>query len=325
MTTKLCQEQVIEKFSSVHGDRYDYSNVIYATSETKVQIKCFKHGVFEQTPYTHLNGAGCPACGILKRSITRRKDQQEVLAAFNKKHLGIFDYSKVVYTTIHKKVIIICSKHGEFLQTPAAHIRGSGCPSCKLEFLREKFSSSQEKVIEKFRQVHGNKYDYTKVSYKNAKSKVIVICRHHGEFEIQPTNHLLGKGCKGCGSGSPYKKEAYIKVCAARSKGKSNLYIIRCFNENESFYKIGITNISLRIRYARKGYMPYFYEEILFMSADAGSIWQLEKDLHRKLRYFSYAPRISFPGQTECFSEISSEVIKLLESLKDSSQIPLIA
>lgn len=62
---KLTKEQVIEGFKTIHGDRYDYSNFNYINSKTKGVIICPIHGEFEQRPYNHGKGEGCPDCGKL--------------------------------------------------------------------------------------------------------------------------------------------------------------------------------------------------------------------------------------------------------------------
>ena len=54
------------------------------------------------------------------------------------------------------------------------------------------------KFIEKAKQKHGDKYDYSKVEYINNKTKVCIICPEHGEFWQLPSNHLAGKGCAKC-------------------------------------------------------------------------------------------------------------------------------
>ena len=59
---KKPQEQFISDARNVHGDYYDYSLVEYHGCFTKVKIICPKHGLFEQTPATHLCGSGCPVC-----------------------------------------------------------------------------------------------------------------------------------------------------------------------------------------------------------------------------------------------------------------------
>ena len=46
--------------------------------------------------------------------------------------------------------------------------------------------------------IHGNKYDYSKVEYKNANTKVCIICPEHGEYLQRTADHLLGRGCPKC-------------------------------------------------------------------------------------------------------------------------------
>ena len=60
-------------------------------------------------------------------------------------------------------------------------------------------SLTTEEFIERAKKIHGNRYDYSKVNYINAKTKVTIICKKHGEFEQQPNSHLNGRGCKLCG------------------------------------------------------------------------------------------------------------------------------
>lgn len=52
--------------------------------------------------------------------------------------------------------------------------------------------------IARARNVHGNKYDYSKVKYVNSATKVVIICPIHGEFEQSPLSHLKGRGCRRC-------------------------------------------------------------------------------------------------------------------------------
>ena len=57
-----------------------------------------------------------------------------------------------------------------------------------------------EEIIEKFKGIHGNKYDYSLDEYINAKTKVKIICPIHGVFEQIPSNILhRGDGCPKCG------------------------------------------------------------------------------------------------------------------------------
>lgn len=114
-------------------------------------------------------------------------------------HGDKYDYSKVNYVNSLTKVIIICKKHGEFLTTPNSHIgHKSNCKICSTETTGEKLSFTKEQFIENAMSVHGNKYDYSKVNYKNMVKEITVICNTHGKFQIIPHLHISSSGCQKC-------------------------------------------------------------------------------------------------------------------------------
>lgn len=128
----------------------------------------------------------------------RRKTREEFISDSHKVHGDKYDYSKVKYINTHTKVCIICPKHGEFWQTPANHLKHRGCPECGKKTYADKLKSNTEEFIERAKQIHGDKYDYSKVDYKFAREKVCIICPEHGEFWKTPDNHLRGAGCQKC-------------------------------------------------------------------------------------------------------------------------------
>ena len=80
-----------------------------------------------------------------------------------------------------------------------------------------------EVFIEKSKEIHGNKYDYSLVKYVNQKSKVKIICPEHGIFEATPTNHIhSGTNCPKCGA----IKSAKFKINKARENFKEKSIII---------------------------------------------------------------------------------------------------
>lgn len=115
----------IQKFKEVHGDHYDYSQVVYNGQLEKVEIICQQHGKFLQTPNKHLGGQGCPYC-----SGNAKKSNQQCISDFIHQHGNTYDYSQVEYRSIRTKVKIICSEHGVFYQRPDDHMQGKGCPKC---------------------------------------------------------------------------------------------------------------------------------------------------------------------------------------------------
>ena len=186
---KLTTPEFIEKSRTVHGDKFDYSEVECIGSVKKVKIICLDHGAFEQTPNSHLSGNGCPKCYFeQKTSITL-----EFIEKSRTVHRDKYDYSMVEYVNNATKVKISCSEHGVFEQTPANHLNGNGCPKCG-----GTSKSNTLEFIEKSRTIHGDKYDYSEVDYINNKTKVKILCFQHGAFEQTPNSHLSGKGCPNC-------------------------------------------------------------------------------------------------------------------------------
>lgn len=70
---------------------------------------------------------------------------------------------------------------------------GYGCSKCSKRYHR-----SPDEWIEKAKEIHGGKYDYSKTIFTAAKNNVTIICRKHGEFKQLASDHLAGKGCKYC-------------------------------------------------------------------------------------------------------------------------------
>lgn len=189
----MTTEEFIKKARKVHGDKYDYSKVEYVNTATKVCIICPVHGEFWQTPNCHLSGCGCPTCS--RKNYHREKySTEEFIEKARKIHGNKYDYSKVDYVNNHTKVCLICPEHGEFWQEPKDHLKGRGCPKC----LHPNANMTREEFIEKATQIHGHKYDYSKVEFVNMSTKVCIICPVHGEFWQCPTEHLRGCGCYKC-------------------------------------------------------------------------------------------------------------------------------
>ena len=197
---KLTTEEFIEKARQIHGWKYTYSKVDYENSKTNVCIICPEHGEFLQKPREHLNGCGCPKCGGTKKLTT-----DEFIQKGKDIHEDKYDYLKVNYIDAHKKVCIIChrkdkygNEHGEFWQRPNEHLNGCGCPKCGHDKTNIKQTFTTDDFVQKAREVHRDKYDYSKVNYVNSQTKVCIICPKHGEFWQIPNQHLKGRGCLRC-------------------------------------------------------------------------------------------------------------------------------
>lgn len=195
---KLTTIEFIEKAIKIHGNKYDYSKVIYIRNNVKVSMICKNHGLFHQTPKSHLIGQGCPTCsGNIVLSKNTFISKSKLIHGLK------YDYSNVNYVNLNTKVKLFCSIHGEFEQTPKNHINGHGCKFCS-----NNVKLTTKKFIERCSLIHENKYDYSLTKYKNINNKVKIVCPTHGEFEQIANLHVnYGSGCPKC----HYNKISNIK------------------------------------------------------------------------------------------------------------------
>jgi len=154
---------------------------------------------------------------------------KEFIKKSKKYHGERYDYSETIYVHSMQKLKIRCTIHGIFELTPNNHLSGrQGCQKCS-----GKYKPNTEEFIKKAREVHGSKYEYVHTKYgKNNRTKVIVGCSTHGEFQITPANHISGKeGCPECAKkkyGAYHKKNTtqFIKESKIIHAGKYDYSLV---------------------------------------------------------------------------------------------------
>ena len=198
MPKKLTKEEFIKRANEVHEGKYNYDKVEYENNKTKVYIICYEHGEFEQRPSEHLSGRGCPKCANEAKGEYCRLSKEDFIKKANEVHKCKYDYHKVKYVNNKTKICIICPYHGDFEQMPKHHLNGCGCPKCANEAKGEYCRLSKEDFIKKANETHRGKYNYDKVEYNGALTKVCIICPEHGEFWQLPSSHKRGIGCPKC-------------------------------------------------------------------------------------------------------------------------------
>ncbi len=219
---KLTYEEYLLKARQVHGYKYEYPNLEqnFVNTSTKIPIICHEkdengneHGEFWQTPDNHLQGKGCSKCGKVYKYGT-----EVFIEKANFMHSNKYDYSRTNFIKASLPVEIIChekdsegNEHGSFFQRPNSHLRGCGCPKCGTYSVIKRLTLGKDKFITKSKEIHGNKFDYSKVEYINNRTKVCIICQEHGEFWQTPQGHLSGKGCPICGGSKKVTNEDFIK------------------------------------------------------------------------------------------------------------------
>jgi very-short-patch-repair endonuclease len=198
-------EQFIYEAKVIHGDKYSYSKVDYKNSSTKIIIICVSHGEFMQRPSNHLFGYGCSKCATQIKAKERAKSQENFLKEANIIHDNKYDYSNVIYENDRKKIIIKCHTHGFFEQRPGDHLRGKGCAKCS-----NNIKKTTNLFIKDAINIHGKKYNYSKVKYINSSEKIIINCTEHGNFWQRPYHHLSGGGCPKCKESKGEKKISHF-------------------------------------------------------------------------------------------------------------------
>ena len=125
-------EEWLEKFKKVHGERYFYNikDTDKLSAYSKIEIICPKHGKFYQNCMNHSLGQGCHLCADEYSAIKRSNTKEQFITNARKVHCDKYDYSKVKYINNHIEVCIICPIHGEFWQKPNVHLLNHGCPKC---------------------------------------------------------------------------------------------------------------------------------------------------------------------------------------------------
>lgn len=187
------QEIFLSKLAKFNPNIEIMSN--YKGARKHIKVKCIKCGYIWETIAGGLLGRhSCPKCAIENNKQKVKEKYSKLFVEKAKQiHNNFYDYSKANYINAKTKVVIICPIHGEFEQTPDAHLKGQRCPKCA-----GKMVSNTQEFIEQARKIHGNEYNYSKVNYTKSNKKVCIICPKHGEFWQTPNHHLDGMGCPNC-------------------------------------------------------------------------------------------------------------------------------
>jgi len=209
-----------------------------------------------------------------------------------------YDYSLVEYEGCKTKVSIICRKHGVWQQTPDVHSAGCGCPDCGFESSAAKNSMNTTEWVAAVLRKHpenAEKYDYSRVDYKNNHTKVLIGCLRdleHGFFSQTPLNHLTGSSCQGC---SPTGFSPHLPA---------HYYVHRVMQDGKFVcYKAGVSgDWETRLRKFRNVLVHHGYtvEPVQQKYFESGAeAWEFEQEMLTKTD--ARAPALDFEGGTELF------------------------
>lgn len=157
-------EKVLAECRKTHGDRYQYVSDTYVNADTPMKMHCDLHGFFWQSARSHyFAGKGCQECGRVQAAEAQRTPWGERLAEFRSVHGDRYEYREETYGRSQEKMVIVCRKHGDFLQEPNVHKNGHGCPGCN--------NSKGENLIAKYLDDRGVEYEAQK-QFKGLRHKL---------------------------------------------------------------------------------------------------------------------------------------------------------
>jgi len=306
---RLDTETFIINAKYIHGEVYDYSQTIFNGSHSKLNIVCKIHGVFSQTANDHTNGNGCGKCAW-----ERNSDSIQDIKIKCQKIFKEYDYGK---SFIDKLYIydISCPKHGLFKSLKTNHLDGHGCAKCAIE-KNKKHINDTDKLIEKCKNKHNNLYSYEFVDIHKVHTtndKIIITCKQHGNFVQKLANHLYsGYGCPKCTVGGRYSQEFFNKEENKKLMGM--LYVVKIENDDDWYYKIGITKKSIKLRFSHNKNVKI--TELLTIHDLLYKVYNTEQhflktELYRKRK----PPRNRLGGDKECFMLPQLELEDLLKRI----------
>ncbi len=192
LNPELCKEWNYKKNKEITP-----RNITTGTSK-KVWWLCFKGHEWEASVSNRNRGTACPYCSnkkvCLENCLLTRFP--EIAKEWDYKRNGKLTPENIMPGSM-KKIWWVCNSNNKhkWKVSPNARTNGNrGCLKCAIE----KTIKTTEEFVKDAIKVHGNKYDYSKVEYKDSNSKIIIFCPIHGKYIQSPKGHLSGRGCSSC-------------------------------------------------------------------------------------------------------------------------------
>lgn len=275
----------------------------YINAATHILVED-ENGFQYLTKPLHISKGNYPS---IRLAVDKKKALQREV---NKYQLGIT--VKEDYKGMWNKILVEDELGIEYLVPPATLYVGSK-PTIYIAVDKNKCFSI------KAMQIHGDKYSYEFVNYIKSYTKIKILCPIHGIFEQLPNAHLEGHECKKCADVKAvqsretcgFSKTQWIEACKNKATEPS-LYVINCYNEDESFVKIGITSKKVNARFFGIN-MSYIFNIIHLHSNNPEYIYDKEKELHKQFKEYKYKPKMKFNGYTECFNLSILNELKTME------------
>ena len=203
-TAKTDEDTFFEKLRYVHNNFFEYVKGSFTNVSSHIGAICPIHGLWYPKANCHLNGSNCPKCSKekikhdirklpKKNKSTKKYDTNEFKNKVIELYGDKYNLEKVEYIDNKTPITVGCKIHGDFQITPNHLLSGRGCSKCSCNY-----HYNTEEIINKFKEVHGDKYIYSGSCYSRTHDYITVTCPIHGDFKTSASNHLKGEGCPKC-------------------------------------------------------------------------------------------------------------------------------
>lgn len=159
--------------------------------------------------------------------------------AVENKWPNLYDCSNTLYVKAHIPVNIICKKHGLFSVDPYNGLRKKYiCPKCNDENTIYKHKLTKDDWINRFKHLHGDRYDYSLINDDNISDNTVpIICKNHGIFYQNKYNHgIKGQGCKKCNATSHHGSNKKLLEKPLTLKEQNNNYKPHCIKITKEIF-----------------------------------------------------------------------------------------
>lgn len=276
-----------------HGDILIVEDTFQNVNE-EANFLCKRHGIFTRLVSAVLYGKNtCPQCSH-DSGHSQPLDQQRAEEKVRSVLRDGFELKPFQFTgSKSTSLSLICPEHGSWSVLWAGFFRSTGkCPRCTYEAATPKRMQSNKLVLEasrgkrwssylkRFIEMHGDKYDYAKSTFVDAKTPITIICPIHGEIQQTPDTHLQA-GCRKCADDdlAGLYSERYFQKKPEMSKVPATLYLLHLSWGDVSCYKVGITKTTLKRRFGAAIGKKVSIEVLATMDAPLIEVWRSEVTL----------------------------------------------
>lgn len=269
MPNKIEYDEFILRAKKIWGDRFIYKEPKkFNYKDNRIEIFCpiEGHGWFDRLPVNHVtdnkhrNPAGCPDCFYDADKKAKMKPFLKFLEDAREVHGDKYEYVEESYDGAKHSMQIICSRHGQFPQSPDSHVnKKSGCDKCADEeaSIRNKTRGLQN-AQKKLKEITSNNVQIIEESYVEQREEADFVCKNHGEFRRIVILALTSiYPCKECGEGKAntnslsteeirqkiMTKKGNFEILDIIGEGKKADVKINCFDCDRGEYTTNLDNV----------------------------------------------------------------------------------